>query len=299
MKNLIHGPSLAFAYTQAGQENSFGWDAMRTGLTLQVALLAKESQAGDIQVLTLAEAGAWFRRHFPVTPPTAVVAMDDWKHENRKTVWYDSRFYRLNVLWEDNAFFIRDLHRFDEHMPSVTHDTALAAKSLSYDTLPVMDGARWSGREKAGMWPVMLAPDGGSSPLVPDGPPVVKELNRTDLSINQHLRGGGTFYIICTEAKITFAGVDGRGIPLRWAWDSVGGAGQNSYVQAVTPDHVAYRSQGVNYELGLAPDAGFSRQLDNGTIRLSAGQSGKLVMILDATTLETTAAKVAPAARTM
>ena len=125
MDNLIHQPSLAFGYTQAGQENSFGWEAMKTGLTLQVALLAKQAKAGEIQVETLAQAGQWFRRHYALTPPTAVVYLNDWKHENRKTVWYDSRFYRLNILWENGAFFIRDLHRFDEKLVSITHDTAL------------------------------------------------------------------------------------------------------------------------------------------------------------------------------
>ena len=45
--------------------------------------------------------------------------------ENRKTVWYDSRFYRLNILWENGAFFIRDLHRFDEKVVAITHDTPL------------------------------------------------------------------------------------------------------------------------------------------------------------------------------
>ena len=31
---LIHQPSLAFAYAQAGQENSFGWQAMKNRLHL-------------------------------------------------------------------------------------------------------------------------------------------------------------------------------------------------------------------------------------------------------------------------
>ncbi len=104
MNNLIHQPALAFGYTQAGQENSFGWEAMKTGLTQQVALLAEEAKAGEIQVETLAQAGQWFRDHYSLTPPTAVVALDDWKHQNRKTVWYDSRFYRLNILWQNGAF---------------------------------------------------------------------------------------------------------------------------------------------------------------------------------------------------
>ena len=45
MNNLIHEPSLAFGFAQAGQENSFGWEAMRVGLTLQVALLEKQAKA--------------------------------------------------------------------------------------------------------------------------------------------------------------------------------------------------------------------------------------------------------------
>ena len=77
---------------------------MKTGLTLQVALLAKQAKAGEIQVMTLAQAGQWFREPFPLTPPTSVVYLNDWKHQNRKTVWYDSRFYRINLLWQDGGF---------------------------------------------------------------------------------------------------------------------------------------------------------------------------------------------------
>jgi hypothetical protein len=48
MNNLIQQPSLAFGYTQAGQENSFGWDAMKKGLTRQVELFAAQARAGEI-----------------------------------------------------------------------------------------------------------------------------------------------------------------------------------------------------------------------------------------------------------
>jgi hypothetical protein len=283
MNNLIHQPALAFGYTQAGQENSFGWEAMKTGLTHQVALLAEQAKAGEIQVETLAQAGRWFRDHYSLTPPTAVVALDDWKHENRKTVWYDSRFYRLNVLWQNGAFFIRDLHCFNEHVVSVTHDSALATTSLTYGTLPVMDGALWSGSgaNAVGMWPVLLSPDGEPSPMTPDGTPVVKELNQTDLSIQQPLRGGGTFSIICRETNVTFRGVDGQGQPLRWAWDLVGGAQQKSALQQVAPNGVMYHDNGVDYILRVLPDAGSCEQLSNGTIRLMPNGSGQLGLIFD------------------
>jgi hypothetical protein len=280
MDNLIHQPSLAFAYTQAGQENSFGWEAMKTGLTLQIALLAQQAKAGEIQIETLAQAGKWFRDHYSVTPPTSVVALDDWKHEARKSIWYDSRFYRINILWEKDGFFIRDLHRFDENVPSVTHDTPLTTTYLAYGTLPVMDGALWSGPERAGIRPVLLSANGEKSPIVPDGPPVVTELNRTDLNITQPLRNGGTFSMICREAGVICSVVNGQGQPLYWAWDLVGGAQQKSVVQRVTPDCVQYHGGGVDYKLQVAPGGGFCQQLAGGTIRISADSSGNIVLIL-------------------
>ena len=260
MNSLIHQPSLAFGYTQAGQENSFGWEAMKTGLTLQVALLAKEAKAGEIRVMTLAQAGQWFHDHYSLTPPTAVVCLDDWKHQDRKTVWYDSRFYRVNFLWENGTFSIRDLHCFNENMVSANHDTALTARALTCGTLPVMDGCLWSGNVSAAIRPVLISPDDKTSPLIPDDPPVVKELNRTDLSIQQPLRGGGTFSTVCRETTLTFSGVDGQGQPLRWAWDLVGGARQTSAVQAVSSNSIAYQYAGVDYQLRLS--AGSCQQLE-------------------------------------
>lgn len=283
MNNLIHEPSLAFGFAQAGQENSFGWEAMRRGLTLQVALLARQAKAGEIQVKTLAEAGQWFRRNFSLTPPTSVVYLNDWKHQNRKTVWYNSRFYRINLLWQDSGFFVRDLHCFDEHLVSPTHATALTNTSLEYGTLPVMDGARWSGTDKAGIWPVLLSSDGKASPLPLDGPPVVSELNATDLSIRQPLRGGGTFSIVCAETNVTFTATDEQGKPLPWAWDLIGGTQQKSVVRMVTSNSVMYRSTGLNYQIRVSLDMGSCQQLGNGAIRLSPNSAGKLVLILAAT----------------
>jgi hypothetical protein len=283
MNNLIHEPSLAFGFAQAGQENSFGWEAMRVGLTLQVALLEKQAKAGEVQVMTLEDAGRWFRRSYPLTPPTSVVCLNDWKHQSRKTVWYDSRFYRINFLWQDGGFFVRDLHCFNEKLVSPTHDTALTNTSLEYGTLPVMDGARWSGTEKAGIWPVLLSSDGKASPLALDGPPVVSELNATDLSIQQPLRGGGTFLIICAETNVTFTATDEQGKPLHWAWDLVGGTQQKSVVQAVTPNSIVYHFTGMKYQLSVPADMGSCQQLGNGAIRLSPNSAGKLVLILAST----------------
>jgi hypothetical protein len=284
LNELIHQPALAFGYTQVGQENAFGWDAMKTGLTLQVALLCQQARAGEIKIMTLADAGQWFRHHYSLTPPTAVVYLTDWKQENHKTVWYDSRFYRLNILWENGAFFIRDLHCFDENVVSPTHDKVLATTSLAYGTLPVMDGALWSGPEKAGIWPVLLLPGGRTSRLETHGQPVVKELNKTDLSISQSLRGGGSISIVCREAQVVSNGLDGQGKPLPWAWNLTGGVAQKTAVKTVTPNGVLYQHDGINYQLRLASKAGSScHQLTNGDILLIPDSSGTLTLTLAVT----------------
>lgn len=281
LNSLSEGPSLAFGYTQAGQENSFGWNAMKVGLTLQLEQIAADSKAGKLTVMTLAQAGDWFRSHFPITPATAVVALDDWKHQGRKTVWYDSRFYRLNVLWQDGTLFIRDLHCFDQRVVSPTHATPLKETSLSYETLPLVDWAVWSksGSPRAGMWPVVVGSDGSASAIEADGTPVVKELSSTDLSIQQPLKNGGKFSILCAEKRITFTAVDGKGNPLKWACNFIGGTQLKAMVRSVSTSRLAFTHSGVEYQLELG--AGSCLQLEDGSLQIKPNRAGKIVLKLD------------------
>jgi len=288
LRALVKQPSLAFGYTQAGQENSFGWDAMRDGLNYQIPLIAAMAKVGEIRVETLEQSGKWFRQKFPLTPATSVVVLDDWKGEGHKTVWYDSRFYRLNILWGKDSFFIRDIHCFDENIISPTHKFPLKETSLTYETLPVVDWAFWSdsGREKAGMFPVLISAEDVASPMHPEGAPVVKELNSTDLSIEQALRGGGTLNIICTEKAVIISGVDMKGKPLRWALKIIGGDRLKAMVKEVKPASVVYNHSGVDYQLKLDSRSGFCRQLGDGCIQLQPNDAGKLAFKFDASSVD-------------
>lgn len=285
LNNLINQPPLAFAYTQAGQENSFGWQAMKTGFTLQVERIAAAAREGKLRVETLQQSGEWFRHQYSVTPPTAVIALDDWKHQNRKTVWYDSRFYRLNVLWQDGTLFVRDLHCFDERIASPTHDLPLKQTSLAYETLPIVDWAVWShsGTRNAGMWPVLLEADGSTSPLKTEGMPTAKELDSTELSIEQPLTDGGIFSILCSEKTVTFRAMDGQGKPLNWAYDIVGGPALKAIVDHVGTTTVSYSHSGVNYRLKLG--SGSCREPQQGSLQLRPNAAGKLVLKLDKASL--------------
>ncbi|HVZ96099.1 MAG TPA: hypothetical protein VG847_04435, partial [Chitinophagaceae bacterium] len=138
-QQFTDGECLAFAYTQAGQENSFTWKAMEKGYTLQMPLIAKLRDENKIDVETLEESGKWFKDHFKLTPATAVTVNKDLSENDKKTVWYDSRFYRINILWEDNALRIRDIHLFNENFPSVYENEIATTNECRFFTLPFAD----------------------------------------------------------------------------------------------------------------------------------------------------------------
>lgn len=146
-RELIEGESIGFGYAQAGQENSFTWDAMAHGLRIQFPLIAKLRDEGKLEVQTLEESGEWFRENYKVTPATAVTVNDDLGDSDLGTVWFNSRFYRTNLLWEDGTLRIRDIHLFHEDFPSVYTKEVAMTNECNFFTLPVVDGYLWSNAE--------------------------------------------------------------------------------------------------------------------------------------------------------
>ncbi len=155
----FNGICLSFGYTQVGQENSFGWEAMKDGLIYQMKKLAQLSAEGKISVQTLGQTGEWFKNIYDLTPASAVAALSDWKGEGRRSIWYNCRNYRVNFMCENNNFWIRDIYRFDERYSERYIKEICTEPLVVYDNLPVMDGNRWSGHGiRAGIYP--MGPDG-------------------------------------------------------------------------------------------------------------------------------------------
>jgi hypothetical protein len=150
--SIFDEPCLAFNYVQAGQENSFTWAKMQKGLEIQIPLLDTLSKQGKVRIETLEASGRWFRERYPVTPPAAVTALTDYRNNDNKTVWYNSRFYRVNLIWEGALFRFRDIHLFDERFESDYLTKAGKSTQCIYTTLPVVDGFMWSTySERAGL----------------------------------------------------------------------------------------------------------------------------------------------------
>jgi hypothetical protein len=143
-KTFTEDEPLGFNYIQAGQENSFTWDAMAKGLEIQMPLIAKLRAEGKLKVETLEQSGLWFKKNYKVTPPTSFTVTKDLEGSDLKTIWFNSRFYRINMLWENGSLRIRDIHLFNENLPDIYTKQVATSNECTFFTLPVVDGYIWS-----------------------------------------------------------------------------------------------------------------------------------------------------------
>ena len=163
MRQNFTGRSLAFAYAQAGQENSFGWPRMEKGFKAQFATF--DRWRDRLRIEKLGDTGRWYKAHFPLTPATAVAATEPFGERQAQSVWYDTRNYRVNVYADAEGLRLRDVTLFDERRAERYLSTPCETEYLVYDNLSVMDGNRMSGRGvHAGAW--LVGEDG--APLRPD-----------------------------------------------------------------------------------------------------------------------------------
>ncbi len=152
-----------YGYVQAGQENAFGWAAMDKSLPMQWDIIKKRLDQGKIEIMHLSETGEWFQNTFDLTPAVSSCAVSDWNKIDecdRKSAWYNTRFYRVNVYKENNRVWIRDIHIFDQNYKERYLTDVCQSADCVYDNLPVVDGYRWCGHNiRSGLY-VALKNDG-------------------------------------------------------------------------------------------------------------------------------------------
>ena len=201
-KEFVQGACMEFEYAQAGQENSFTWNAMAKGFAIQMPLIARLRDENKIQVETLSASGEWFTRHFSLTPATAVTVNEDIKGSNRKTIWFNSRFFRLNLLWENDNLRIRDIHLFNEKLAARYETKKATSNECSFFTLPFVDGYLWSNEStRAGLRFKFI--QGGKEMLIEGGNPVITDGDSGKLHITWPLRNvDGTLDIVIAEQQI-------------------------------------------------------------------------------------------------
>ncbi|MEA4831114.1 MAG: hypothetical protein VB118_00680 [Oscillospiraceae bacterium] len=203
IRENFNGLCLSFGYAQAGQENSFGWEAMKSGIEDQFKLISEYRSAGKLQVMTLGNTGKWYQSEYCVTPASSITALSDWSESGNRSVWYCSRYYRINIFWGNGSLYIRDIHIFDENCRETYLEATCESQSCVYETLPVIDGNRWSGNNiQAGIYPEVMQQD--SSTALMGGEAKVTELDNEKLSVVWPLKTGGSMQIICGVKTLTF-----------------------------------------------------------------------------------------------
>jgi hypothetical protein len=199
-KENFERPSLSFGYAQAGQENSFGWQAMSAGFTDQCHLMLDYRKRG-LRVETLSESGRWFQGHYNETPASAITALDDWQGKGRASVWYCSKAYRVNLFQDAEKLYLRDVHWFNEQYAEPHLIEPCRTSSCRFDTLPVFDGGSWAGQVLYdGITPVQFA-DGAPVPLA-GGPLSVSRAGKDTLSLAWPAADGHPVQVDCRPSKI-------------------------------------------------------------------------------------------------
>lgn len=234
-------PHLALAYAQAGQENCFGWENMGEGLIDQFAHMAELRDKGTLLVETLQSTSEWFRESYPITPASAAVALDDWMKEGRKSVWYSSHRYRVNLFWDESGFRIRDIHMFDEKYPQRYINDTCTSHLAVYDTLPVMEGFLWSEKDfQSGIF--IAIPD--TADCKEQEVDVTEE--RDSLRIHW-MYSGQPITILCEPNRITVTVKTEK----KWALDLVMNSEGAEHIVAVDTNSIRMCHEGFNYSAGF------------------------------------------------
>ena len=149
----FNNKGISLSYTQTGQENSMGWDRISQGLPMQFENLKSMQKEGRIEIMPLTDSGKWFKENFSETPPQAQMLDSDCRDNRYKTLWYNCKNYRINVMYEKGNLWIRDLYLFSDSFKEKFLTEKATTPDCSYYTLPVIDGYRFSDEStRAGLY---------------------------------------------------------------------------------------------------------------------------------------------------
>ncbi|HSH19215.1 MAG TPA: hypothetical protein VLA03_02105 [Draconibacterium sp.] len=265
-KNFVEGEAMEFAYVQAGQENSFTWNTMQKGFKIQMPLIARLRNENKVKVETLAESGEWFKANYKTTPATSVTVTEDLNGGTAKTVWFNSRFYRVNLLWENGTLRFRDIHLFNEKLPSKYLTERVNSNECSFFTLPFVDGYIWSTPDKiAGLR--FKANLDGKEILLEGGNPIVTNPVPGKLHISWPLKSFDANLVIeMDEYRIEIKTV-GRNTA-DWFLDLTSGEGKELPFREINSTKITSEFEEINYSVTAKPGT-FSKPNDGVDFRIS------------------------------
>lgn len=282
---VAHGPTQAIAYAQLGQENSFGWPEMSKAYPMQMEKLAKLQSSGGVTVETVGETGRRFKRSFASTPTQAQVMLQDpfdRKDPPQRTIWYQSKYYRANLHFRGEHFYLRDLHVYNDRFPQPYLTDPVQQHGIEQRMLAVLDGYHWSddetraGRDGVRAMGKFVAITGSDKevPLTMHGEPIVEERG-TSMSARVPLSDGGALVVEFSETEVSFRLV-GREQPekigLSFEW-----VAERSAFKQVAADGLEYRFRDFDYSARIM-NGSASKSAEG--VRVVASRGGPLRLLL-------------------
>jgi len=268
-------PSLGYNYTQAGQENSFTWDAMKKGLELQMPVIASLRKEGKVRVETMAQSGEWFKKMYKVTPATTFTVSKDLGESDKKTVWYNSRFYRVNLLWENGELRITDIHLFNEKVPDKYLNNVTTINQSFFFTLPVVDGFQWGKRGKPEGFRLMMK-EGEKEVAVHGSDPIFTNVNEKTAHASWPA-GKGTFEINMNENSLTITTKDNPASD--WFLDLYVADDAKTAFKEISGKSAQYEFDGHKYQ--LRTKQGTIEKTANGSLYRIRPQGQRMVLMLE------------------
>ena len=166
------------SYMQAGQENSFCWSRISRGWPMQCAKIAKEAAAGRIVVEKMCDTARAFKAAHKANCPQTQIALEDWSGAGRKSAWYNSRFYRANIMMDGKRLFFRDIHKMCDGFEEPFLDKVCTGWQALYYTPPVVDQWMFGGKGASGV--MSLDGEFASIETAADGDALVVTATRAD-----------------------------------------------------------------------------------------------------------------------
>ncbi len=166
------------SYMQAGQENSFCWSNISRGWPMQCEKIAKEAAAGRIVVEKMCETARAFKAAHKANCPQTQIALEDWSGFGRKSVWYNSRFYRANLIMDGKRLVFRDIHKMCDDFEEPFLDKVCTGWQALYFTPPVVD--QWMFRGKGVSGVMSFGGEFASIETAADGDALVVTAKRAD-----------------------------------------------------------------------------------------------------------------------
>jgi hypothetical protein len=224
----------------------------------------------------------WFKNKYKVTPATSFTVSKDLEGSDLKTAWYNSRFYRINMLWENGSLRIRDIHLFDEKFPSVYETQVATSNECTFFTLPVVDGYIWSKPGQIAGLRFKVLQDGNETLLKGGNPEFTNKPNGT-LHVRwplTNVEGALEFDFTEKQVKINFVGKTAY----NWYLDLNTAEKAVLPFEKISPAQIDCRFEKTNYKL-KAIQGSFSKPANGAVLRLKPKTDKIILNLADVTGL--------------